>query len=334
MLSLVIPVYQNEGSLHRLLAELQDLKRHLNDELEVIFVVDGSPDRSLSILEEELPKMALRTQLIVLSRNFGSFNAILAGLNAGSGEQFAVLAADLQEPPSLVVRFHDMLKSGGTDIVFGVRASRSDPWLSELASRAFWILYRRLVVKEMPSGGVDVFGCTREVRDLIVRFREVNTNLIALLFWVGFRRGYVSYERAPRRSGTSAWTIAKKLQYCVDSVFNFTDLPIRLLMVSGAAGSLLAVAAGIVVVTARLRGKVPVEGYTVIVLSILFFGGLIMLGLGIIGQYLWLSLKNARGRPNYIVARSARYFGTAVHDVVPGAAAEQTRRVVGRQSPQ
>ena len=311
MLSLVIPVYQNEGSLDRLLAELQDLKRRLPDTLEVIFVVDGSPDRSLAILRERLPKADLRSQLISLSRNFGSFNAILAGLRAGSGDQFAVLAADLQEPPSLILRFHEVLSSNSADIVFGCRAQRSDPWLSELTSNLFWMIYRKLVVKEMPKGGVDVFACSRQVRDLILLSREVNTNLIALLFWMGFRRHYVPYERAPRRDGKSAWTFAKKLQYCMDSIFNFTDLPIRLLMASGAIGTMLAIVAGFLVLVARLRGRIPVPGYTVIVLSILFFGGLITLGLGIIGQYLWLSLQNARGRPNYLVAASESYFNEA-----------------------
>jgi glycosyltransferase involved in cell wall biosynthesis len=315
MLSLVIPVYRNEGSLPALLAELQALQPQLTDGLEVVFVVDGSPDRSLAILREQLPHTPLRSRLLALSRNFGSFNAILAGLEASSGDRFAVLAADLQEPPSLMLRFDELLRNDKADIVFGVRATRSDPWLSELAARAFWLIYRRLVVPEMPRGGVDVFGCSRKVRDLIVRFSEVNTNLIALLFWVGFRREYVVYERLPRTHGKSAWTFGKKLQYSLDSIFNFTDLPIRLLLVSGALGSLLAVLAGSIVLTARLLGQVPVPGYTPVVLSILFFGGLITFGLGIIGQYLWLSLKNARGRPNYIVAEEEQYLGGAAQEV-------------------
>ena len=200
MLSLVIPVYKNEGSLRRLLAELQDLQRHLPDSLEVVFVVDGSPDGSLTLLRELLASAQLRSQLISLSRNFGSFNAILAGLSAGSGELFAVLAADLQEPPSLILQFYEILKSGSADIVFGCRARRSDPWMSDLASRTFWLIYRKLVVKEMPKGGVDVFGCSKEVRNLVVSFREVNSNLIALLFWMGFRR-QVQLRMIGRRGG-------------------------------------------------------------------------------------------------------------------------------------
>lgn len=311
MLSLVIPVYRNEANLGRLFTALLDLQKRLQDELEVVFVVDGSPDRSGAILAERLPSLGLRSQLVNLSRNFGSFSAILAGLAAGTGERFAVLAADLQEPPELILQFNQILRENTADIVFGCRTKRSDPWLSEAFSTVFWFIYRKLVVKEMPKGGVDIFACTREVRDHLVRFREVNTNLVALLFWLGFRRHYIGYERAPREAGASGWTFAKKLEYCLNSIFNFTDLPIRFLLVAGSAGSLLAVIAGIIVLITRLRGVVPVQGYTVIVLSVLFFGGLITIGLGILGQYLWLSLQNARGRPNYLVATSKRYSGEA-----------------------
>jgi polyisoprenyl-phosphate glycosyltransferase len=307
MLSLVIPVYRNEENLGRLFAELESLRHRLPDDLEVVFVVDGSPDRSLEILRERLPRLPLQSQLVSLSRNFGSFSAVLAGLAVGVGDQFAVLAADLQEPPELVLQFHQVLKSGVADIVFGCRTKRSDPWLSEVSATLFWMIYRKLVVKEMPKGGVDVFACSKEVRDHILRFREVNTNLIALLFWLGFRRHYIGYERAPRQGGKSGWTFAKKLEYCLNSIFNFTDLPIRFLLTAGAAGSAVAILAGTVVLITKLAGRVPVPGYTVIVLSILFFGGLITLGLGVLGQYLWLSLQNARGRPNYLIATTERY---------------------------
>src|ERR1039457_2076438 len=163
MNSLVIPVYRNEANLDRLLAELVKLSRSAPGEFEVVFVVDGSPDRCLQILRERLPSLPLRTQLLSLSRNFGSFAAIAAGLERAHGGSVAVMAADLQEPPELVSQFFEVLTAGRADIVFGVRGRRSDPWLSEAASNIFWFLYRKLVIKDMPPGGVDMFGCTREV---------------------------------------------------------------------------------------------------------------------------------------------------------------------------
>jgi len=207
-----------------------------------------------------------------------------------------------------------VLSNDKADIVFGCRTKRSDPWMSELTSTIFWLIYRKFVVKDMPKGGVDIFACSKKVRDQLLQFREINTNLIALLFWMGFRRHYIGYERAPREGGTSGWTFAKKLEYCLNSIFNFTDLPIRLLLTTGFAGSTLAVAAGLVVLIAKMRGDIAVPGYTVTVLFILFFGGLITLGLGVLGQYLWLSLQNIRRRPNYLIATSEQYSEPAMGD--------------------
>jgi glycosyltransferase involved in cell wall biosynthesis len=307
MLSLVIPVYRNEESLDRLLAALVDLNRQLKEELEVVFVIDGSPDRCLDILRDRLAAIPLDSRLVSLSRNFGSFAAVSAGLEAGAGDYFAVLAADLQEPPDLVLQFVTALKGDEADIVFGCRTGRSDPWLSELFSGLFWSVYRTFVVKEMPKGGVDVFGCTREVRDRLLGFKELNTNLIALLFWMGFRRKYIAYRRQPRKEGASAWTFSKKLNYCLDSIFNFTDLPIQLLLYAGVFGMLTSVLFASVLIVAKLHGDIHVPGYTPIVLAIMFFGGLASLGLGIIGQYLWLCLQNSRNRPAYIVASTQKF---------------------------
>jgi len=301
MLSLVIPVYKNEANLPRLLHELEALAARVPDRMEVVFVVDGSPDRSLQILRDRLPSWPVRSQLIELSRNFGSFPAIAAGLRHGRGEYFAALAADLQEPPELVLEFHKRLTDGSADVVFGHRSSRADAWSSQTASEWFWALYRRFVVNDMPRGGIDVFGCTRQVRDRLIELKEVNTNLIALLFWLGFRRAFVPYDRLARQEGKSAWTMTKKFRYAIDSVFSFTDLPIRALLLLGVVGTTAAVLAGVTVLVAWVLGQIPVLGYTPLMLVISFFGGLTALGLGIVGQYLWLSLQNARGRPAFVV---------------------------------
>lgn len=307
MLSLVIPVYRNEENLPRLLRELGEFAQQLPDELEVVFVVDGSPDASLQFLQEHLPAWPVPTQLLELSRNFGSFAAIAAGLRQARGEYLAVLAADLQEPPQLILEFHRLLKTDEADVVLGHRTGRADPWWSRMLSSSFWTLYRRFVLPDMPRGGIDVFGCTRQVRDHLVSLKEVHTNLIALVLWLGFRRAFVAYERRPRLEGRSAWTLGRKLRYALDSVFSFTDLPVRALLLLGAAGITFAVTAGITVLIMWAMGRIPVLGYTPLMLVITFFGGLSALGLGIIGQYVWLSLQNTRGRPTAVV-KSARSF--------------------------
>jgi glycosyltransferase involved in cell wall biosynthesis len=298
----------NEGSLPRLLDELIELGSRVSGELEVVFVVDGSPDRSLEILRERLPSFPLATQLVALSRSFGSFPAIAAGLECSRGDFMAVMAADLQEPPDLIASFFEILGSRRADIVFGVRSGRSDPWLSELASRLFWRVFRRFVVQDMPPGGVDVFGCSRQVSERLLQLPETNSNLIALLFWLGYRREYVVYQRAARLEGKSAWTNSKRLRYGLNSIFNFTDLPIRLLLCLGSIAFVAACIGSGIVIAAKLRSGIPVPGYTPIILASLFFGALTSLGFGIVGQYLWLALQSSHRRPEYVI-RCAEEYG-------------------------
>jgi polyisoprenyl-phosphate glycosyltransferase len=315
VISVVIPVYGNSETITPLLAALADLSRKLDDALEVVFVVDGSPDDSYVRLGAGLPGQPFRAQLLHLSRNFGSFAAIRAGLEAAQGDSFAVLAADLQEPPELVLEFSRRLRAGTADIIVGSRASRSDPLFSRLSAGLFWWAYRRWVQREIPPGGVDVFACSKQVRDQIIRLDESNSSLIGLLFWVGFRRELVPYDRRPRPAGRSAWTFAKKMRYLTNSVFNFTDLPVRMLFWLGCLGLLASIIGGAAVMIAKLTGHVPVAGYTATVLTIVFFGALNCLGLGIIGGYVWRTLENTKRRPNYLVA-SRTMFGGATTDAI------------------
>ncbi len=302
MISVVIPVYRNAENIPSLLEALQQLDQDLDGDLEVVFVVDGSPDDSALRLSTELPTLGMRAQLLTLSRNFGSFEAIRAGLEAGRGDYFAVMAADLQEPPSLMASFHQRLRSGECDITIGQRATRDDPALRRLMSTTFWAFYRRFVVPDVPPGGLDVFGCTRAVRDQILRLRERNSSLVGLLLWVGFRREYVRYERRAREIGESAWSLRKRLAYLMDSVFSFSALPIQILLRLGTLGLGVSAVFSLVVIATKLFSEIPVPGYAATVLVVTFFGALNCFGLGVVGQYVWRTFENTKARPGHIVA--------------------------------
>lgn len=295
--SLVIPVYRNEGSIPELISAVQYLDAHLNRCLEVVFVVDGSPDRSHDMLRKVLPASGLQSRLIALSRNFGSFAAIREGLLQANGEFFAVMAADLQEPPELVLEFFRRLEAGEVDVVFGLREARRDPLLSRVMAGLFWWIYRRFVQREVPVGGVDVFAVDRAFRDRVVAFGEANGSLLGLLFWMGGRRQFVGYERSERKHGKSAWTFAKKVTYLLDSIFAFTDAPVRLLLASGLFGIAMSAILGAVVLLGRLSGMVEVPGYAGTMLAVLFFGGLNAMGLGLVGNYAWRAYENSKQRP-------------------------------------
>lgn len=301
MLSIIVPLYKSEENLPRLFSELTRIAGSCPEPVELVLVDDGSPDHSGEIAEARIQGLGLPAQVVRLSRNFGAFAAISAGLKHARGDYFGVIAADLQEPPELLLQFLEQMKSHDVDVVFGQRIERQDPLVSRMWSGMFWNLYRWFVNPEIPPGGVDVFGCNRAVRDQVCSMQEVETSLVGLLFWVGYRRGFVPYRRRQRQEGRSAWTFSKKLKYLMNSVFNFTDLPIRLLLVSGFLGMSLAMSGAAIVLGARLTGSIAVPGYTAIVLTLCFFGGLTTAGLGIVGQYLWLCLQNARNRPPFIV---------------------------------
>ena len=300
-LSLVVPIYGNEGSIDELLDAIRGIQSSTGSGFEAVFVVDGSPDRSYSMLRERLPGAGFTAQLISLSRNFGSFPAIRVGLEIARGRVIAVMAADLQEPPELVVKFLAVLGQGDVDVAFGVRAGRQDPALSRLASRMFWGVYRRFVMPDIPKGGVDIFAVTSRFRDRLLQLRESNTSLLAQLFWLGGRRAFVPYERRERRHGSSGWTLRKKLRYLSDSVFAFTDLPVRMLIVLGLVSMVVAILLTIVTLAAKFSGLVAVPGYAGTMLTILFFGAFNSLGLGVVGAYAWRAFENTKSRPLAVV---------------------------------
>jgi glycosyltransferase involved in cell wall biosynthesis len=302
--SVIIPVYKNETSIDRLLEALTDLDRALTGRMEAVFVVDGSPDRSFALLRERLDELPFAAQLLAHSRNFGSFAAIRTGLAAARGELFAVMAADLQEPPELLVSFFHALEADECDVVIGTRSGRRDPLMARIASSLFWCFYRRWVVPEMPAGGVDIFGCNRRFLDPLLRLEESRSSLIALIFWLGFRRKLIGYERQARREGVSAWTWRRKIDYMLDSVFAFTDAPIRLLIRLGGAGLLIALLGSAVVVWGRLTGHITVPGYAPTLIAMLFFGAVNLIALGVVGSYAWRAYENTKARPLAVVAAS------------------------------
>jgi glycosyltransferase involved in cell wall biosynthesis len=313
MFSIIIPVYKNEASLAQLVASLaviaRDVAARFERNTEVVFVVDGSPDDSYLALRRILPGAPFRSRLLLHSRNFGSFAAIRTGLAAAAGELFAVMAADLQEPPELMLEFLGALDSDECDVVVGSRRERGDPLANRIASKLFWRLYRRWVIPDIPKGGVDVFGCNRRFRDELVKLEESNSSLVGLLFWLGFRRKEILYDRLERKQGRSAWTFTRKLTYFFDSVFSFTDLPIRLLISFGLLGLVTSVVVGLTVFSLRILGLVDVPGYTATVLIVLFFGGLNALGLGIVGTYAWRGFENTKRRPLALVMKQDCFDG-------------------------
>ena len=245
-LSIIVPVYGNEGSILQLLARIAELGRQLPEPLEAVFVVDASPDRSGEMLKRLLPDQPYRWQLLWHSRNFGSLASVRTGLAEARGRYHAVMAADLQEPAELVLEFRRILASGEfADVVVGTRSRRNDPGVSLVMARVYWRIYRRLVDPSLPVGGVDIFGCTAQVSKVLGGFSESHSSLVGLLFWVGFRRAEVPYDRLERADGgKSGWSTRSKVRYMMDSIYSFTDLPVALMKSIGLFGVVASASVG------------------------------------------------------------------------------------------
>ena len=301
-LSIVIPIYNNSGSLSELISALSTVQNELSFPLEVIFVIDGSPDDSHSQLMKLMPVQGISFQVLTLSRNFGSFAAIREGFRVARGENIACISADMQEPPSILMDFYQVLNDGNIDVVVGKRISRNDGFLGNISSKFFWRIFRKFVNKDVPNGGVDVFAFNHKVLIQIIRLAEQNTSLVGLVYWVGFRRGEVNYERIKRKHGESGWTLRKKVRYFEDSIFSFTSLPIISLQVIGGVGVILSTIVATTVLIFWLNSSIPIPGYTPLIITILASTSSILLGLGIVGSYTWRAYENTKNRPGAIVS--------------------------------
>jgi glycosyltransferase involved in cell wall biosynthesis len=300
--SIIIPVFKNEASIPRLLITLNNLQKKLKNKLEVIFVVDGSPDRSFLLLNKAIISMDYSAQLIAHSRNFGSFAAIRTGLIAARGKYFAVMAADLQEPPDLILDSFYFLSQNQCDVVVGTRINRQDNIFSKISSNIFWSVYKKFVIQDMPKGGVDIFVCNSLFREHLLQLEESRSSLIGLIFWLGFRRKEIPYTRQKRLEGKSTWTMNKKIDYMMDSIFSFTDYPIRLLIKVGFFGSFSLIFLILIQFFYSLNGKILVPGYSSTVILIALIGAINLLALGLVGTYAWRAYDNTKKRPLSVVA--------------------------------
>jgi dolichol-phosphate mannosyltransferase len=304
LVSIVVPVYHNAGSLADLLQAFQALAaRNPHDTFEFIFVDDGSRDNSLAVLEQ-LAQTESRVGILKLSRNFGSNAAILAGLTQARGAVVAAIAADLQDPPELI---HDMLAKWreGSKVVLASRAERDDPWVTAVLADTFYTLFRRFAIKTMPPRGFDFFLIDRQVCDLITHIQENNAYLMGLILWLGFDPVTLPYRRREReaRYGVSMWTFAKKLKYFVDAFVAFSYLPVRFASVLGFVLSGLGLLYAVLIILLRLFVGIEIEGWSSLMVALLLVTGVQMLMLGILGEYLWRNLDETRKRPRFIIDR-------------------------------
>ncbi len=302
-LSIVVPVYNESLNLPVLYQRIRAMADKLSMDWELIAVDDHSADDSFAVLMN-LSRQDGRVRAVRLARNGGSHAAMTCGLKLATGDCGVVLAADLQDPPEVVPEMIEHWR-GGAHIVWAVRERREGETLMTrtLARIYYWIMRHLVGIKDMPSTGADFFVIDRLVIDSLQRFEETNISIMALLTWLGYQQVSIPYVKQARLQGHSGWTLHKKLKLAVDSVVSFTYLPIRVMSYLGFLVAVGGFGYAIEVVTATLRGR-TVEGWSSLMVVLLVLGGMQMLMMGVLGEYLWRALDEARRRPRYLIEAS------------------------------
>lgn len=299
-ISFVVAVYHNEGALTKTHEKIgavfaSELAAH---EYEIVFVDDGSRDGSLQELIK-LKESDPRIKIITFTRNFGQMAAMLAGFKEASGDAIINISADLQDPVELIPQMVGKWLEGAETVIC-YRTDRSDTLGAKLFSRiAYGVL--RMSWPQIPPGGFDFVLMDRKVMDAFnaidVRHRFFQGDLL----WTGYRTSFIPYVRLKRTIGKSQYNFAKKLKNFLDAVLDASYLPIRFISLLGLVTSTLGVLYSATIVYSWLRGDTPFQGWAPIMIAILLVGGLIMVMLGVIGEYVWRINEEVRKRPNYVV---------------------------------
>lgn len=300
LISFVIPVFNEEASLLPFIGELRATLTKIPYDYEVVFVDDGSQDSSWEKLSE-LAKADSRIRALSLSRNFGSHSAITAGLHHARGDATVILAADLQDPPGVVLQFVKKWEEG-FEVVWGVRKKRKDLGIKKFLSALFYRLLKAVALPEYPVGGTGSFCLIdKKVRDSLGEFGEKNRVVFGLISWTGFKQEKVFYDRGDRPYGKSKWSLGKMFKTGIDAFTAYSYIPLRLSTYVGIFFLFISMAIILYISVDWFVRRNVLKGWTTLMISIYLLGGTQLLFLGIIGEYLWRISQDVKDRPLFIV---------------------------------
>ncbi len=306
-LSIVIPVYCEADNLETLYARLVSVLDAIQMSAEILFVDDASFDRSPEILRE-LRTRDDRVKIIRLSRNFGHQAAITAGLDSSRGEWVIVMDGDLQDPPEVIPNLFERQREGDWDVVYGVRARRPEHALFRGANAVFYRLLRLTSSTTIPSEAGDFCLMRRRVVDELCKLPERNRFIRGLRAWVGFRQTEFLFQRPERHAGAPKYTLPVRVGLASNAIFGFSYLPLRLSTFLGITLSSVGLAYAFYVLVGRLSGRFTVvPGWATVVISVLVLGGVQLVMLGIIGEYLGRIYEELKRRPQYIIEEKSGF---------------------------
>jgi dolichol-phosphate mannosyltransferase len=298
LLSVIVPLYNEEETLPELYERLTAVFGE--DAVELVLVDDGSRDRTPLLLRELMARDP-RVRGFRLSRNFGHQAALTAGLDQAKGDVVVSIDADLQDPPEVIPELLEAWREGA-DVVFAVRRERpGEPWLRALAIRVFYKAFNRMAKISYSRNAGDFRLMDRTAVDALLRMRESNRFLRGMSAWIGFRQAEVVYDRDVRFAGESKYPLRKLMRLALDALLSFSYVPLRLAAVLGSVMAILAFLAIPVIAVLRLTGQYEVSGIASVHILILAVGGIQLMTLGIIGEYLGRNYDESKARPLYIL---------------------------------
>lgn len=316
-ISIVIPIHNEEGNIPALYERLKQVISDLKLTSELIFVNDGSKDGSMTLIKELATKDAI-VRYIDLSRNFGHQIAVTAGLDASQGEAVVIIDADLQDPPEVIAELYKRHKEG-FEVVYAKRRSRKgESWLKRFTAKRFYRLMARLTNIDIPLDTGDFRIIDRKVVEVLKQMPEQNKFLRGQISWAGFRQSAVEYDRDERNAGKTSYTYRKMIRFAIDGITSFSEAPLRFVFWSGMAVSGVAFLVILYSLFSFLFLDDYVRGWASTMVSILFVGGIQLIGIGIIGEYLARIGANVRERPLYVVAESNISPGGIGHESAEG----------------
>ncbi len=302
-ISVVAPVFNEERNLHELYKRLSQTLKGLDCAYEIILVDDGSRDNTFHIIQE-LSEKDQQVRFIRLSRNFGHQNAIFAGMRGASGSLVVVMDGDLQDPPELIPELYSKYLEGYKVVNARRRSRKGETWFKKFSAQMFYRIMRKITAVDIPLDTGDFRLISREVLEHLLALPETNRFLRGQIAWLGFRQAFVYYDRDERLHGSSKFSLMKMARFALDGITSFSNLPLQIASLLGVIFSLVAFLIILYALYSKFILQEAITGWTSIIISTMFIGGVQLLSIGVIGEYISRIANDVRRRPDYIIEES------------------------------
>ncbi len=302
-ISVIIPIYNESANIRKLVERLNNVFSQINNSTEYIFINDGSKDNSIEIVKE-LALSDDKIKYINFSRNFGHQIAVTAGLDKAIGERIVIIDADLQDPPELIIDMYNKMDEGFEVVYAKRKARKGESWLKKFTAKMFYRILKSITSVNIPVDTGDFRIMDRKIVDALKHMPEQQKFLRGQISWVGFNQTYVEYERDERNAGETGYTYIKMIRFALDGITSFSNFPLKFASICGFVVSGIAFIVMLYALYSRFISKDYIEGWTSIIISVLFLGGIQLISIGIIGEYISRLSANVRNRPLYIIRES------------------------------